>query len=255
MSKHTIVSITTACALAAVLTTGFVLSSRLLAHDHDDDKQKASPVGAWFGVARPCTPASGPAHPTVNQDVCQVACKTAACAPPTLPFNEVVMMPALFADGTVVATDFGSAGVSPPGFPIAGDGHSTALGNWALKGTTRIGNRRYDRYQSAFVWFQGRFPGEPYNNASPVGFFRGSIRPRFVTFFDARDPDTMIGFLQPYSYNYTDPNGQVLLQPHTPFPDPDPIAPLPTRCDPTDFAAKPYCFGTFQFTIRRVPAQ
>jgi hypothetical protein len=81
------------------------------------------------------------------------------------------------------------------------------------------------------------------------------MRPRFVTFFSASTPDIMLGFLQPYGYAYTDANGTVELQPGTPFPEPDPISPLPSTCDPTNFAARPYCFGTFQFTIRRVPAQ
>jgi hypothetical protein len=81
------------------------------------------------------------------------------------------------------------------------------------------------------------------------------MRPRFVTFFDANSPDSMLGFLQPYGYAYTDANGHVILKPGTPFPDPDPIGPLPATCAPTNFTAKPYCFGTFQFTIRRVPAE
>lgn len=214
-----------------------------------------TPIGAWFGVARPCTPAGGPAHPTVNQTICELACNGDACPPATFPVSEVTMIPTLLADGTVLADDFAAVGVSPPGLAIAGDGHTTAHGKWAFQGKVGFGENKVDRYQATFIWFQGRPPGFPYNDASPVGFFHGSVRPRFVTFFDKGNPDVMLGFIQPYLYNYTNADGIVNLAAGTPFPTPDPVAPLPAACDPSDFGAAPYCLGTLQFTIRRIQAE
>jgi hypothetical protein len=243
--------------------SGVVIAGGLLAaalwiapHSMRAAGEAPSPVGAWFGIARPCTPPGGPAHPTVNQTVCSLACN-GPCPTSAFPVTEVTMIPTLLADGTVLADDFAAVGVSPPGFPIAGDGHTTAHGKWALQGrNVVVGGNRVDRYQATFIWFQGRPPGFPYNAASPVGFFHGSVRPRFVTFFDKKDKDTMVGFIQPYLYGYTDPDGIVALQPGTPFPTPDPVAPLPAACDPTSFnPAEPYCFGTLQFTIRRIQAE
>jgi hypothetical protein len=215
-----------------------------------------TPIGAWFGIARPCTPPGGPAHPVVNQEICELACNGTSCPTATFPVPEVTMIPTLLGDGTVLADDFAAVGVSPPALPIAGDGHTTAHGKWVYQGKVAIGDSKVDRYQASFIWFQGRFPGEPYNVASPVGFFRGSVRPRFVTFFDRNNPDVMVGFIQPYSYSYTDANGIVLLQPGTPFPAMDPVAPLPTACNPAAFSpTEPYCLGTLQFTIRRIQAE
>jgi hypothetical protein len=215
----------------------------------------ATPIGAWFGIARPCTPPGGPAHPVVDQAICHLACNGGPCPTATFPVPEVTMIPTLLADGTVLADDFAAVGVSPPGLSIAGDGHTTAHGKWAFQGKVAVGDSRLERYQATFIWFQGRPPGFPYNAASPVGFFHGSVRPRFVTFFDKSDPDVMVGFIQPYLYNYTDANGIVTLQPGTPFPTPDPVRRLPAACDPADFGAAPYCLGTLQFTIRRILAE
>lgn len=215
---------------------------------------RASAVGAWFGIARPCTPPGGVSHPTVNQTVCSAACD-GPCPIATYPVPEVTMMPTLLADGTMLADDFGSVGVSPPGFPIAGDGHTTSHGKWVSQGAVEIAGVRLERYQASYVSFQGRPPGFPYNAASPVGFFHGSVRPRFVTFFDKSNPDVMVGYLQPYLYNYTNSDGIVNLRPGTPFPAVDPTAPLPAACNPADFGAGPYCLGTLQITLRRIPAE
>lgn len=237
--------------------------------DHDEGRRgKPTPVGAWFGIARPCT--ANPAfaglvpipHPAVDQEFCRLACDGGDCPQANFPVPEVTMIPTLLADGTVLADDFAAVGVSPgtathPVFgplPIGGDGHTTAHGKWALLGSQRVGGRRLDRYQATFIWFQGRFPGEPFNAASPVGFFKGSVKPRFTTFFDKHNPDVMKGFIQPYLYPYTNANGIVNLQADNIRPNPDPVAPLPAACDPADFAAVPYCFGTLQFTIRRIQA-
>ncbi|HSL21020.1 MAG TPA: hypothetical protein VK886_05750 [Vicinamibacterales bacterium] len=241
--------------LAVSIAAGFAVTTLWIgARSAGAAGDAPTPIGAWFGIARPCTPPGGPAHPTVNQAICRVACK-GPCPTATFPVSEVTMIPTLLADGTVLADDFGAVGVSPPGFPIAGDGHTTAHGKWAFQGKVRIDGAKVDRYQATFIWFQGRPPGFPYNAASPVGFFHGSVRPRFVTFFDKKDPDVMVGFIQPYLYNYTDANGIVSLQDGTAFPTPDPVAPLPAACDPSDFGAAPYCLGTLQFTIRRIRAE
>lgn len=214
-----------------------------------------SPVGACFGIARPCTPPGGSAHPTVDQAICSLACN-GPCPTSAFPVTELTMIPTLLADGTVLADDFASVGVSPPGFPIAGDGHTTAHGKWTHQGNVTIGGSKVGRYQATFIWFQGRPPGFPYNAASPVGFFHGSVKTRLVTFFDKTNSDVMVGYLQPYLYGYTDPDGIVTLQPGTPFPSPDPVAPVPAACDPSTFnPAEPYCFGTLQFTIRRIQAE
>ena len=118
-----------------------------------------TPVGAWFGIARPCTPPGGGApHSTVNQSICELACNGTTCPQASFPVPEVTMIPTLLADGTVLADDFAAVGVSPPGFQIAGDGHTTAHGKWVHQGRTLVGDTRVDRYQASFIWFQGRFP-------------------------------------------------------------------------------------------------
>jgi hypothetical protein len=208
-----------------------------------------TPIGAWFGVARPCNPPDGlPPHPVVNQTICNLACN-GPCPdsqfrwPNGAPITEVTMIPTLLADGTVLADDFAAIL----------DGHTTAHGKWAFQGKVSIDGNKVDRYQATFIWFQGRETALP-----PPAFFAGSVRPRFVTFFDKSNPDSMVGFIQPYFYAYTDQNGIVNLQPGTPFPTPDPVAPLPTQCipptGPPDFS-EPVCLGTLQFTIRRIIAE
>ena len=64
----------------------------------------------------------------------------------------------------------------------------------------------------------------------------------------------MRGYIQPYLYEYTNDDGSVKLQPGTPFPTPDVVAPLPEECDPADEHATPRCFGTLHFVIRRIQA-
>lgn len=203
-----------------------------------------TPIGAWFGIARPCTSGSRfqPPAGTVNQSVCREACLGAACAPSNFPVDEVTMIPTLLADGTVLADDFAELL----------DHHSTAQGKWEYAGTAVIDGKRYDRYQATFIWFQARNPPD-IDPKNPLSVFLGVVRPRFVTFFDPTDPDIMRGYIQPYLYSMTDAFGIVNMQPGLPFPAVDPMSRLPVTCDPAA-PTNPYCLGTLMFNIRRIPA-
>lgn len=203
-----------------------------------------TPVGAWFGIARPCTSGSRfqPPPGTVNQSVCREACLGAACPPSNFPVDEVTMIPTLLADGTVLADDFAELL----------DRHSTAQGKWEYAGTAVIDGKRFERYQASFIWFQARNPPDIDPN-NPLSIFLGVVRPRFVTYFDPTDPNIMRGYIQPYLYSMTDRFGIVNMQPGTPFPAVDPVGRLPVTCDPSA-PSNPYCLGTLTFTIRRIPA-
>ncbi len=202
-----------------------------------------TPVGPWFGIARPCTP--GTRFPTpsgsVDQNVCREACFGSACPASNFPVDEVTMIPTILADGTVLADDFAELL----------DHHSTAQGTWEYGGKAVIGGKSYDRYQATFIWFAPRNPPD-IDSKNPLSVFQGVIRPRFVTFFDPADPNIMRGYIQPYVYAMTDSTGIVLMQPGQPFPAVDPLGRLPVTCDPTAHT-NPYCAGTLQFTIRRIP--
>jgi hypothetical protein len=203
-----------------------------------------TPIGAWFGIARPCTatPFTKPAG-TEDPTICRLACNAATCPVSNFPVNEVTMIPTILADGTVLADDFAELL----------DHHSTAQGKWKFVGVESVDGRPMERYQATFIWFQARNPSD-IDPRNPLSTFAGVVRPRFVTFFDKDNPDLMRGFIQPYLYPMTDQFGIVNLLKGTPFPQPDPIAPLPANCDPT-LQAIPYCFGTLHFYIRRIQAQ
>ena len=206
----------------------------------------ASPaVGTWFGVARACTSSSRFEQPpnTVNQDICRAVCGGVACPMATFPTDEVAMMPELFADGNMVATDHATLV----------DGHPIGQGRWEPAGQQTIAGKTYTKFEASFMWFQPRQPQEVDRN-HPFSRFGGMAHPRFVMFFDPETPDVMIGALQPFLFNITDRWGIVTLQPDTPFVSPDPTAPLPEVCDPTK-QTNPYCAGTFMFVIKRVKAK
>jgi hypothetical protein len=203
-----------------------------------------TPIGAWFGIARPCTPGNSrfPNPPgTVDQAVCHEACQGGTCLPSNFPVNEVTMIPTLLADGTVLADDFAELL----------DFHSTAHGKWEYAGKAVINGRELDKYQATFIWFQARNPDEVDPN-NPLSIFEGVVRPRFVTYFDPTNPDTMKGFIQPYIYTMTDKFGIVDLVPGTPFPTVDPVLPLPVECNSIAPVANPRCLGTLTFVIRRI---
>ena len=106
---------------------------------HADDP---SPVGAWWGIARPC-PALGDdaAHAQLCQDICGACPNIPGALPP-----EVPMMPSILGDGNVVVNDAGSIAVF----------HTTAQGQWAQDSdptVLQIAGRT--RYQASFVWLQG----------------------------------------------------------------------------------------------------
>ena len=153
------------------------------------------------------------------------------------------MIPTLLADGTVLADDFGSLI----------DGHTSAHGKWEFAGEEELDGSTVERYQATFIWFQKDADPE-----SPrFGQFLGSIRPRFVTFFDRENPDRMRGFIQPYFYPYTEDDGtigRVVLQEDAPFPNPNPADPLPEDCEPW-VPSLPQCLGTLHFNIQRIPAK
>ncbi len=147
-------------------------------------------AGAWWGIARPCTSGSRfpvPAN-TVNQSICKEACGGATCQASTFPVDEVVMAPTLLADGTVIATDHLSIL----------DHHTTSTGKWDVAGKTVIDGKSYDRIQASFMWFQPR-NAQDADPRFPLSIFLGVIRPRFVMFFDAADPNIMRGYIQPYA--------------------------------------------------------
>jgi hypothetical protein len=159
------------------------------------------------------------------------------------PVDEVTMIPTLLADGTVLADDFAELL----------DFHSTAHGKWKFMGTEVVDGRQVERYQATFIWFQAR-PREQVDPNNPLSNFLGVVRPRFVTFFDKTNPHMMRGFIQPYLYPIANELGIVNLLRGTPWPQPDPLAPLPAGCDPS-LQGLPYCFGTLHFYIRRINAE
>jgi hypothetical protein len=228
--------------LVALAATAMVVSA-LSIWAKAQSSSTPTPVGPWFGIARPCTP--GTRFPTpsgsVDQNVCRDACFGSACPASNFPVDEVTMIPTILADGTVLADDFAELL----------DHHSTAQGSWEYAGKAVIGGKSFDRYQATFIWFAPRNPPD-IDPKNPLSVFQGVIRPRFVTFFDPADPNIMKGYIQPYVYTMTDSTGIVIMQPATPFPAVDPLGRLPVVCDPTAHT-NPYCAGTLQFTIRRIP--
>jgi hypothetical protein len=217
-----------------------------------------TPIGAWFGIARPCiAPAVGvpigSIDPFPDATICGLAGVKSSNDRNVFPLLEVTMIPTLLADGTVLADDFAETI----------DHHTTAQGKWESGGQVLVDGKALDKYQATFVWFSGPL-GPPFNDPVNPAFI-GSIRPRFVTFFDADRPDQMRGFIQPYLYRYTTASpegigvvklGKLATPPFvTPFPDPNPTDPLPTTCNPSDLTANPRCLGTLHFYIRRIPAK
>ena len=199
-----------------------------------------SAVGTWFGIARPC-PATG--ADAGHAAFCQAICGDCLSTPGTLP-PEVPMMPTVHADGTVTVNDAGSIAVF----------HTTAQGAWAADpdpSQPQFAGRT--RYQASFIWLQGD-GGQP-------GQFIGVARPRFVTYWDPRNPDNMIGYIQPHFFPITGAGGLVdvlasgfkgSLNVTNHYPVIDPLAQLPQGCTP--FQDGGNCFGTFHFTIHRVKA-
>ena len=152
------------------------------------------------------------------------------------------MMPTFLADGTVLAEDVGSLFVP----------HTTAHGKWIVSEDDGLPDRPgTQRVRATFFWLQG----------GPGGTFAGSLRPRFVAYFDPKDPDRMIGFLQPYFFPFVNPdtglirvedkNKDIFMGNHSPLKALDPLGgDLPPGCD----LAKG-CLATYHFIIRRTPVK
>jgi len=216
------------------------------AHEQGDDENsngntavngKPDPIGAWFGIARPC-PANpvtdSPVHAAFCTAVCGL-CPNAGILPP-----EVPMMPTLLRDGTVLADDAGEIGLY----------HTTAHGKWTTSENDGLVDRAgTERFKATFFWL-GQTP-------PAFGVLGNGVRPRFVTYFDPKDPDRMIGYIQPYFFPIA-ASGTVIVGPPSPLdplagnhiPTIDPLPPLPAGCDLTKG-----CLGTYHFVIRRVKAE
>jgi hypothetical protein len=250
--KRTVLSSALAIAVLG-LGTGVILnmnSSSVTAHaqgkslsapGHSDDP---SPVGTWFGVARPCPVDPGGAD-AGHTAFCNAVCGLCPSTPGTLP-PEVPMMPTIHGDGTVTVNDAGSITVF----------HTTAQGAWAPdpdKSQPQFPGKK--RYQASFIWLQGD-GGQP-----GAAKFIGVARPRFVVYFDDDNPDNMIGYIQPHFFPITNAAGVVNVLPSgnkgglnvtNHYPVLDFLAKLPPGCTP--FQEGGACFGTFHFTIHRVKA-
>lgn len=200
-----------------------------------------SAVGAWWGIARPCP--ADPSTDAAHIDLCNKICDKCGFIPGTLP-PEVPMMPSINGDGTVTVNDAGSIAVF----------HTTAQGAWAADPTDPVQIAGRIRYQASFVWLQGspdQISGSNDNRA-----FVGVARPRFVTFFDPNNPDSMQGYIQPHFFPIVDPKtGFVIVQPAnvagqfegSHLPVLNFLAPLPQGCQ-NDKG----CLGTYHFTIHRI---
>lgn len=147
-------------ALAAI-STPVVLSHRADAQFSSIMQQNPSPIGSWFGQALPVDP------------------KTA-------PFPAVWMMPTMFSDGNVIASD--SHELNSP--------HTTAHGNWSMTGPNSM--------HATFLWI----------NFGPLGTpdgYGGGFRVSFDGVIDPRDPDHMRVTLHPLAFA----PGQDALDPKT----------------------------------------
>jgi hypothetical protein len=224
---------------ATVLVALLAIASVRADQENDKTKKKdLNPIGAWFGIARPCpaAPADGPEHANFCQRVCQ-SCPNAGILPP-----EVPMIPTLLGDGTVLADDAGELGLY----------HTTAHGKWEVSENDGLVNiPGTTRYRATFLWL-GQFGPPPTNQLD------NAIRPRFVTYFDPNDPDRMLGYIQPYFFPLT-AGGTVIANPYSPLdgfagnhiPTIDPLtSPLPAGCQ-----LEKGCLGTYHFVIRRIKAQ
>jgi len=235
-------------AVAGVIVSAMLLALSAPVTLHAQGKSRAapghsedlSPVGAWWGIARPCpaNPASDPSHVALCQQICGLCPFVPGALPP-----EVPMMPSILGDGTVVVNDAGS-------IPVF---HTTAQGSWAADPNGDIQLPGKARYQASFVWLQG----SPDQVAGPgvVRQFVGVARPRFVVYWDENEPDQMFGFIQPYFFPIVGQNGLVNVLPADPanpfegnhFPALNFLQPLPPGCSPANG-----CLGTFHFTIHRI---
>ena len=252
LSSYLRVMLVTAAVAGAAFVT-YVSSSAIRADDNGKSafapghqSSEPSAVGTWFGVARPCQVDLGGGD-AGHFDFCQKVCDLCPFIPGTLP-PEVPMMPTVHADGTVTVNDAGS-------IPVF---HTTAQGAWAPDPDPQQPQfHGKTRYQASFIWLQGS--PDQVVGAGVNRQFVGVARPRFVVYFDPKNPDNMIGYIQPYFFPIVGANGAVnVLQPPQSkgnldvtnhYPALDFLAQLPKECTPAVG-----CLGTFHFTIHRVKA-
>lgn len=207
-----------------------------------------SAVGSWWGIARPC-PADVKTDSPTHLAFCQAVCGDCASIPNTLP-PEVPMMPTLFSDGTVMADDAGEMGRY----------HTTATGFWQPSSNDGLPDIPGTiRYKATFFWLGS-------TAQSPTDFgtccFSNTVRPRFIAYFDPKDPDRMMGFIQPYASPTVDAKtGLVIVNPFNPT---DPKAGNHQTATALDLigGALPKgcqnnlgCLGTYHFVIRRIKAE
>lgn len=228
-----------AIAAVASLVVGLAAIRPAVADNDKLKKKGPNPIGAWFGIARPC-PADPGADSPEHADLCTRVCGTCPRLAGALP-PEVPMMPTLLADGTVLADDAGEIGLY----------HTTAHGKWQLSEDDELPDIPGTiRFRATFFWL-----GQ--NGPPPTNRLDNAVRPRFVTYFDPDDPDRMLGFIQPYYFPFAQ-NGLVVVNPSDPLdalagnhiPAIDPLAsPLPEGCQ-----LNKGCLGTYHFVIRRIKA-
>ena len=239
MKKSAVASLI-ATSTFSLFACGFMLYKQLSTPEMTVQAQAPSAVGAWFGIARPCPAA--PEDSAEHAALCTKVCGNCLGVPGFLP-PEVPMMPTLLADGTVVADDAGEIGAF----------HTPAHGSWSEDRTSPIQIEGRTRLQATFLWLQSSGESTPGNTCC----FAAAIRPRFVTFFDRKNPDAMQGFIQPYFFPIVGANFLVKALPTTTqfhgnhLPEIDPIAPL-GACAPENFGPNGGCLGTYHFTIRRI---
>jgi len=192
-------------------------------------------VGAWFGIARPC-PANpvndSPDHAAFCTAVCAL-CPNAGVLPP-----EVPVLATLVDDGTMIEDDAAEIGLY----------HTTAHGHWSFSANDGLLDRAgTQRFKATSLWL-GQTP-------PAFGLLGNAFRTRFVTYSDPLDPDSMIGYIQPYFFPIA-AGGLVVVNPANPLdpfdgnhiPTIDPlVSPLPSGCDLTKG-----CLGTYHFIIRRI---
>jgi len=153
----------------------------------------------------------------------------------------------LLADGTVLADDAGELGIN----------HTTAHGRWAESENDGLANRPgTQRFKATFLWLGQNFLGS--------NKLDNSVRVRFVTYFDPKDPDRMIGFIQPHFFTPFPPGfttggiinvipanpADTIASNHIPVVDPLPLLPAGCSLPPAG-----NCLGTYHFVIRRIKAE
>ncbi len=141
--------------------------------------------------------------------------------------KEIVMLLTFFADGTFVAIDSQTFG---------GGAHTTAHGQWRPNGNGTI--------EADWIFLQSD------ENNTFVGGFRMRMNA------ELRGNSVMVGYVNAWFMPFTDENGEVILDPVTGLPSPDPLNPVgPFLTDGNDCNPQLGCFGVFEFLIRRIAVQ